>query len=76
VEPEPTSIDRITEGMSQGEVSELLGKPLKVFGDAPGESSWMYRDRRQSGGHIYIYFDDDGWVTRIQGSVSFGEPLG
>ena len=47
---------------------------LKVFHDeATGaELSWMYRDRRHSGGHTYVVFDADGLVARVQGSMSFG----
>jgi len=60
--------------MSQEAVRNLPGHPLKVFLNDPtgSELSWMYRDRRHSGGYTYIYFDADGLVTRVQGSVSFG----
>jgi hypothetical protein len=60
--------------MSQQQVRDLLGNPLNVFHDDPtgAERSWVYRDRRHSGGHTYVVFDADGLVTRVQGSVSFG----
>ena len=73
MEPDPADIDRVSLGMSKEEVRELLGEPVRVF--KTPESSWMYRDQRHSGGHIYFYFDADGLITRIQGSITFGGPL-
>jgi outer membrane protein assembly factor BamE (lipoprotein component of BamABCDE complex) len=74
VDPSPDDIDCVVPDMSQQQVRDLLGNPLKVFHDDPtgAELSWMYRDRRHSGGHTYVYFDAAGLVTRVQGSMSFG----
>jgi hypothetical protein len=62
--------EAVTAGMSKDEVRDVLGEPLKNV-----DGAWLYRDTRQAGGYSYVYFDQNGWVSAVRGSMSFGKGL-
>lgn len=68
------AFDRITTGMSTGEVERLLGAPLEIQAATPGEA-WLYQESKsQANGAVIespvgrvpqVTFDAEGHVTSV-----------